>query len=553
MTPICKSLGTKISLIVGSILIIVFAVLFITNNIRQKDAFFKVFKVSGARTSELLLSSIEEPMVTGDDEGTANQFKKLAKKHKDINVYLTDFKGIISYSTQKQHLNKDFFSLTEDKKLTKIVKKSLKEGGTYDLIINTDSNPYFTSITAIPNAPDCHHCHGASKPILGTLIVEQSIAKEMATLRNNQLISGLIMLGGFILLVIFINFFICKVIVSKIIESSEVAKKVSDGDLTATITTHHEDELGLLSKSINTMTQNMRNLIGEVVKGINILANSSINLNKVSDKLVEIAEENSQKSNLVATAAEEMSVNMNNIADASKNTTENVNTVATAAEEMSATIGEIATNTSKAKEISNYAVEIAQETSNEVNELGIVTQEITTVLETIKAISSQTNLLALNATIEAARAGEAGKGFAVVANEIKELAGQTSQATEEIKNKIDGIKGATDKTVKQIGKILEVIQEIDEIVTTIAAAIEEQSVTTRDIAENIGTASNALEEINNNVTEASTVAKQTAQDIITINESVSQMKDNSTTVAESTRQLQELATKLKEIVSKFKV
>ncbi|WP_456325655.1 methyl-accepting chemotaxis protein [Desulfonauticus submarinus] len=553
MTPICKSLGTKISLIVGSILIIVFAVLFITNNIRQKDAFFKVFKVSGARTSELLLSSIEEPMVTGDDEGSANQFKKLAKKHKDINVYLTDFKGIISYSTQKQHLNKDFFSLTEDKKLTKIVKKSLKEGGTYDLIINTDSNPCFTSITAIPNAPDCHHCHGASKPILGTLIVEQSIAKEMATLRNNQLISGLIMLGGFILLVIFINFFICKVIVSKIIESSEVAKKVSAGDLTATITTHHEDELGILSKSIKTMTQNMRNLIGEVVKGINILANSSINLNKVSDKLVEIAEENSQKSNLAAAAAEEMSVNMNNIADASKNTTENVNTVATAAEEMSATIGEIATNTGKAKEITNYAVEIAQETSDEINELGTVTQEITTVLETIKTISSQTNLLALNATIEAARAGEAGKGFAVVANEIKELAGQTSQATEEIKNKIDGIKGASDKTVKQIGKILEIIQEIDEIVTTLAAAIEEQSVTTRDIAENIGTASNALEEINNNVTEASTVAKQTAQDIITINESVSQMKDNSTTVAESTRQLQELATKLKEIVSKFKV
>jgi methyl-accepting chemotaxis protein len=111
------------------------------------------------------------------------------------------------------------------------------------------------------------------------------------------------------------------------------------------------------------------------------------------------------------------------------------------------------------------------------------------VVETITEISEQVNLLALNATIEAARAGEAGKGFAVVANEIKELAKQTSAATLEIKEKIQNIQGSTDGTVKGINEISEVIRSVNEIVGTIATAVEEQSAATKEIASNIAQAS----------------------------------------------------------------
>ncbi|HCO12224.1 MAG TPA: methyl-accepting chemotaxis protein, partial [Desulfonauticus sp.] len=503
---------------------------------------------------DLLLKAIEEPMTTGDDEGTEKKFLQLGKQYPDIHIYLTDFRGDISYATKKEEERKSYLKdLPKDSKVQELVKASLKTAGTYNTIAEMEGIPYFVNITSIKNEPSCYHCHGKSEPILGSLIVEQSIAKEITTLNTNQIISGGITVGGLIFLVVVLNIFLRKTVVEKIVLVSDTAQKVSQGDLTAEVKANWEDELGILANSINTMVKNMRGLIGEVVSGVNILADSSSELNQVSKELVDIAEENAQKANLVATASEEMSVNMNNVADATRETTNNINTVASAAEEMSVTINEIAANTGKAKEITNHAVGIAQETSTEVNELGVVAHEINTVLETINAISSQTNLLALNATIEAARAGEAGKGFAVVANEIKELAQQTAKATEDIKNKIQGIQSATDKTVGQIGKILEVIQEVDEIVTTIAAAIEEQSVATKDIAENIGIASSSLEEINNNVDEASNVAQDTAKDIAAINESVGEMRENSNTVASSAKELQDLAAKLKELIAKFKV
>ena len=110
------------------------------------------------------------------------------------------------------------------------------------------------------------------------------------------------------------------------------------------------------------------------------------------------------------------------------------------------------------------------------------------VTETITDISAQTNLLALNATIEAARAGEAGKGFAVVANEIKELARQTATATQDIRAKIDAIRASTTTAINDIERIAEVIRNVNEIVPQMAAAIEEQSAVTKDVAENIAQA-----------------------------------------------------------------
>ena len=128
----------------------------------------------------------------------------------------------------------------------------------------------------------------------------------------------------------------------------------------------------------------------------------------------------------------------------------------------------------------------------DLQQLGSAAQEIGQVTETITNISSQTNLLALNATIEAARAaGAAGKGFAVVANEIKELARQTAGATEDIKAKISGVQSSTGGAISDIGRIVNVIQEVGGLVANIAAAIEEQATVTRDVAGNIAQARSA--------------------------------------------------------------
>ena len=134
-----------------------------------------------------------------------------------------------------------------------------------------------------------------------------------------------------------------------------------------------------------------------------------------------------------------------------------------------------------------------------MQKLGQAAQEIGQVTETITNISAQTNLLALNATIEAARAGTAGKGFAVVANEIKELARQTAEATEDIKARIAGIQDSTGTAISDIGQITTVIKDVGGIVASIAAAIEEQATVTKDVAGNIAQASTGVRDANQHV------------------------------------------------------
>jgi methyl-accepting chemotaxis protein len=128
---------------------------------------------------------------------------------------------------------------------------------------------------------------------------------------------------------------------------------------------------------------------------------------------------------------------------------------------------------------------VAQQTSNTIAQLGRSSEEIGNVVEVIKSIAEQTNLLALNATIEAARAGESGKGFAVVANEVKELADQTSRATEEIAERIATIQSDTASAVEANSRISETIDRISGISQRIAAAVEEQSVVTATIGTNM--------------------------------------------------------------------
>jgi len=185
--------------------------------------------------------------------------------------------------------------------------------------------------------------------------------------------------------------------------------------------------------------------------------------------------------------------------------------------------------------------------------LGQAAQEIGQVTETITNISAQTNLLALNATIEAARAGAAGKGFAVVANEIKELARQTAEATEDIKARINGIQNSTGSAVTDIEQITGVIREVGGIVAGIAAAIEEQATVTRDVAGNIAQASTGVREANERVSQTATVSRSIARDIAGVNRAVSDIRQGGEQVQTSAVELSHLAEQLRSQVAQFRM
>jgi len=174
------------------------------------------------------------------------------------------------------------------------------------------------------------------------------------------------------------------------------------------------------------------------------------------------------------------------VADSIMETTESVTLVAAASEQLAASVREITRQVSYASETSQTAMTNVNSIQEDLTTLSSEAQNIGDVIQLISDIAAKTNLLALNATVEASRAGEAGKGFAVVAAEVKNLADQTSKATERIADQIGHIQDATHGVVRKSRDINRTINEINEVSGAIAAAVEEQGAATADISEKIG-------------------------------------------------------------------
>jgi methyl-accepting chemotaxis protein len=266
-------------------------------------------------------------------------------------------------------------------------------------------------------------------------------------------------------------------------------------------------------------------LIADLTKSSEDLANSAANVLGISSSLSASAEETSAQANTASVASEEVNAG--------------VQTVASSMEEMVASIKEITKTTNEASSMSNEAMGMAKKANQIINQLGESSMDIGNVIKVISSIAQQTNLLALNATIEAARAGEAGKGFAVVANEVKELAKQTAKATNDITKKIETIQSDSKNAIGANADIISAIEKVNGYASNIAASVEEQAATTNEVTRIVTESAEGVRQINENISQVSSAASSTGKD--------------ATSSQAAARVVGEIADSLKKYVARLKV
>ena len=382
--------------------------------------------------------------------------------------------------------------------------------------------------------------------------VDTASAESLVLLQTEEIVLAVIVGVSIVISGLLAWLYVYRNVTARLVRLADTMRRMATGDLDVDVGAASNDEIGSMAEALAVFKENElekrrmeaeqheleekraadrraeMNALAErfeatVMDVVNSVGEASGSMEQAALRLSETSERAREQTASVASASEQ--------------TTQGVQTVAAAAEEMTASIQQIAHQVEESSLISGEAVQEASGTSVQVQSLVDAAGRIGEVVSLINDIASQTNLLALNATIEAARAGEAGRGFAVVAAEVKALASQTAQATEEIGSQIGGIQSATNEAAGAIGKISTTINRISDIANDISAAVGQQGSATAEISQSAQVAAQSTQSVNDT--------------IVKVRDGVTESGDSASQVLTSARDLTSQSQTLRSAVEDF--
>lgn len=473
--------------------------------------------------------SLESSMLTGKPEHTRQALQDLRE--------VSDVKQVEIFNVSGDAVFNDGGHIAgrQSDELARV----LQTGQNAEFFESDGGGRVMTEIRAIPNEAACQGCHGNTEALRGALMISTSTQGIDDAISRNQLRTVLFMGLTLAIIVISLRLVLRVSVIKPLRDILGVIVKITAGDLTERVPIKSGDELGMLAKNFNGMTESLRTL---------------------SAKIIQMGEHSS-------TASAEISATVEQQASASAEQSAAVAETSATIEELAGTAGQIAETAALvagvAEETQQHAqqgfqavddtikgMEVIDEKVNSVAEktllLGEKSQRIGTILEIINGIADQTNLLALNAAIEAARAGDQGRGFAVVAGEVRRLAEESVQATGKIKALIDEIQAETNSTIMATEESAKEVQKGVELAKRAGSSIE-------SILDVVAENTSAAKEISVATQQQKSASEQVVMAMTSISEASKQQASGAAQTAKATEQLNQAAAELQAAISRFRV
>ena len=496
--------------ILGGVVFVIMTALVVIGLVNEHMMMRQLTRHEGELVAATIQGSLSESLAVGDNEAVEEQFADLRVNAADVQVFVFDHDGSISFSTEQESIGGrilDVGSADKIRRLAPVDSSSTDwEEGYFQERIEDES--FSSVVRPIHNAPRCHHCHGASRDVLGGIMVRSSTERAVGAIRTARNINIGVGILGLVVAVLVIR--------------------------------------GLLMRAV-------RSLLTDLVDGGEVMASSAAELTDVFHGLNQESKTAAGRCESIATSVTSLNETLGTVAVSMEQTSTAADSIAVSVEQLTASIGEIARESAEATRVTGTAIAETADTVKMLSLLDASVKEISSVSDVIDEISSQIDLLALNATIESARVGKAGRGFAVVAAEVKKLARATSDATESIRGSISGVQASTEQIVARFHGFSEMMDNVGSTISTIALAVEEQAAVTNEIAANVGQSSSGVRQATADVSSISTGLEAITDDMTQVNTVSATVHATSSTISDRAEGLADLAATINQLITKFRI